>query len=94
MSLLAGNGTGGYGGDGGLAVNAALLEPRGVHATSDGRVWIADAGNNRIRMVSRIRMKILLMCNFGNNPWTVFQLIYDVAACVVDFAGGGHVWVE
>ncbi len=58
MSLLAGNGTGGYGGDGGLAVNAALLEPRGVHATSDGRVWIADAGNNRIRMVSFVHWRV------------------------------------
>lgn len=52
VSLLAGNGTGAYGGDGGAATDAALREPRGVFATSDGRVFIADAGNNRIRMVS------------------------------------------
>ncbi|MBI2942899.1 MAG: hypothetical protein HYY25_01745, partial [Candidatus Wallbacteria bacterium] len=44
-------GHGGYGGDGGPATAALLDGPTDVVATSDGRVFIADSGNNRIRVV-------------------------------------------
>ncbi len=46
-------GRGGYGGDGGLAVNASLNVPSGLAvSTMTGNVYIADTGNNRIRMVN------------------------------------------
>jgi len=49
-----GHGTGGFGfsGDGGPAVSAQLSIPEGVTIDARGNLYIADTGNDRIRMVS------------------------------------------
>jgi trimeric autotransporter adhesin len=52
LSLVAGNGIAGFSGDGGAAALAELSGPTGVVVDVDGNVYIEDAGNNRIRMVS------------------------------------------
>jgi sugar lactone lactonase YvrE len=52
ITTLAGH-TIGFGGDGGSAVSAQLSGPRGVAADVTGNVFIADSGNNRVRMVDR-----------------------------------------
>jgi uncharacterized protein (TIGR03437 family) len=52
ISTLAGNGTGGYGGDGGAAASAQLNFPVSVTADTSGNVYIADFNNNVIRKVS------------------------------------------
>ncbi|MEW6237624.1 MAG: cohesin domain-containing protein [Candidatus Omnitrophota bacterium] len=50
---MAGNGTYGYSGDGGLATSATLgNQPDGVCADAAGNLYIADMYNNRIRMVN------------------------------------------
>ena len=54
IHLFAGHPTvAGYGGNGGLATDAAayLNEPRDVAADADGNIFIADTGNNVVRMV-------------------------------------------
>jgi sugar lactone lactonase YvrE len=51
VSTVAGNGAAGFTGDGGLAVNAALRQPSTVVLDSDGNLYIADTGNNRVRRV-------------------------------------------
>jgi sugar lactone lactonase YvrE len=51
VTTVAGNGTAGYGGDGGLATAAALNAPAGVAADAAGNLFIADRGNHRIRRV-------------------------------------------
>lgn len=52
ITTVAGNGTGGYSGDGGPAINAQLNLPNGVLFDSLGNMYIADSFNNRIRRVS------------------------------------------
>ena len=43
---------GGFSGDGGPATSAQLNSPRGLAVDAQGNVYIADAGNNRVRKVS------------------------------------------
>ncbi len=52
ISTVAGNGTVGSSGDGALAINAELHGPMGVALDAVGNLYIADATNNRIRMVN------------------------------------------
>jgi len=48
----AGDGTAGSSGDGGLATSAELSQPNAVVADTHGNLLIADADNNRIRVVA------------------------------------------
>jgi sugar lactone lactonase YvrE len=52
ISTIAGIGGGGYSGDGGQATNAELNSPYSVAFDAAGNLYIADAGNNRIRMIN------------------------------------------
>ena len=52
ISTVAGNGTGGYSGDGGAATSAELNGPDGVAVDPAGNIYIADYNNNRVRMVN------------------------------------------
>lgn len=49
---VAGNGKGGYSGDGGAAVAASLQAPFGLAVAPDGTLYIADRGNHAIRQVA------------------------------------------
>ncbi|HWF08961.1 MAG TPA: hypothetical protein VG297_10890 [Bryobacteraceae bacterium] len=51
ISTVAGNGQGGFSGDGGLATSASLNVPSGIAFDAAGNMYIADAGNNRVRKV-------------------------------------------
>ncbi len=52
ISTIAGSGPQAYGGDGGPATSAWLYSPSDVAIDSSGNVYIADAGNSRIRKVT------------------------------------------
>ena len=52
ISTVAGNGTGGFAGDGGAATTAELYDPVGVALDSAGNLYIADQYNDRIRKVT------------------------------------------
>jgi sugar lactone lactonase YvrE len=51
ITTVAGNGSGAFSGDGGPATLAGL-DPAGVTVDAGGNLFIADAGNNRIRKVT------------------------------------------
>jgi len=51
IQTVAGNGTEGYSGDGGIATQAELGFPSGVSVDVSGNIYIGDTGNNRIREV-------------------------------------------
>ncbi|MEO7210544.1 MAG: hypothetical protein ABIY35_06345, partial [Chitinophagaceae bacterium] len=52
INTIAGNGTAGFSGDGGLATLAQMDGPYGVVIRSNGDIFIPDAHNNRIRMIN------------------------------------------
>ncbi len=52
ISTVAGNGTGGYTGDGAAATSAEMLNPSSVAVDSSGNLYIADTSNHVIRMVT------------------------------------------
>ena len=52
LALVAGNSRPGFSGDGGAAVSAQLNAPQGLAVDSQGNVYIADSGNNRVRVVT------------------------------------------
>jgi large repetitive protein len=51
VSTIAGNGNPAYSGDGGVASSATVNDPSGVALDGAGNLYIADAGNNAIRMI-------------------------------------------
>ncbi len=51
ISTIAGTGSFGYDGDGGLAISARLAAPNGVAAGPLGNIFILDPGNQRVRVV-------------------------------------------
>jgi sugar lactone lactonase YvrE len=52
ISTIAGTGTVGFSGDGGLAVSAQLFQPWGVSVDGSGNIYISDVGNNRVRKIN------------------------------------------
>jgi uncharacterized protein (TIGR03437 family) len=51
LTVLAGTGTPGFGGDGGPAGAAQLNSPSGLAVDASGNLYIADTGNHRIRAI-------------------------------------------
>ena len=51
LTIAAGTGSAGFGGDGANALSAKLDSPSGLAADSLGNIYVADTGNNRIRIL-------------------------------------------
>ena len=52
VTTVAGNGTPDYSGDGGHVTSAVLNGPKGLAIDTSGNIYVADAGNYRVRMLS------------------------------------------
>ncbi len=64
ITTLAGNGTANYSGDNGPAANAAVNAPLGVSTNALGQIFVADSGNNLIRVMDP-------PCNFTLNTTSI-----------------------
>jgi streptogramin lyase len=65
ITTVAGNGTGGFSGDGGPATSATLTSPYGVAVDSSGNIFIADTFAHRIREVDRSTGNITTVAGDG-----------------------------
>jgi RHS repeat-associated protein len=70
ISTVAGNGTGGYSGDGGAATSAKLYDPAGVAVDGSGNIYIADYLNQRIRKVTASTGIISTVAGNGTRGYT------------------------
>ena len=64
ISTIAGDGTPGFGGDGGPAVGANLFFPQGISVDTFRSIYVADADNERVR---KIYFSTLGVQNVGGN---------------------------
>jgi uncharacterized protein (TIGR03437 family) len=51
-SIIAGSGPDGFGGDNGPAGDASISLPQGLAVDASGNIYLADFGNNRVRMIN------------------------------------------
>ncbi len=65
IATVVGNGTAGYTGDGGYALQAELHSPHSVAIDPAGRLYIADTGNNVIRAVDPVTDSITTVAGNG-----------------------------
>lgn len=70
ISTLAGSGTAGFSGDGAAATAARMVSPSAVAVDGMGNVYIADAGNNRIRKVAVATGVISTVAGIGYSEGT------------------------
>ncbi len=88
ITTVAGNGTYGFGGDGGPATNAQLRNPAGLAVDSAGNLYIADTGNGRIRIVSN--GVIATVAGVTAAPGATYELD-DPVGVAVDSAGSLYI---
>jgi uncharacterized protein (TIGR03437 family) len=62
ITTIAGTGSPGFGGDGGLAVNAQFNNPSGIAIDAQGKIYVSDASNGRVR--------VLAPCVFSVGPYS------------------------
>ena len=93
IETVAGDGVGGFAGDGGPATSAELNAPRSVAVGTFGDVYIADFSNNRVRQLTPGSTTVGETLNaFGNakviapNTWIIIKGV-DLAP-----AGDSRIW--
>jgi hypothetical protein len=84
---VAGNGTAGFSGDGGLATAAELRAPASVYVDSFGNVLVADTGNDRVRLV--VAAACGAACSYGQSPTAVGDIYTIGGNGVSNFSGDG-----
>jgi glucose/arabinose dehydrogenase len=70
ISTVAGTGTAGDSGDSGSAISAKLKAPTGVAVDSSKNIYIADSGNNAVRMVDASTSYISTVAGTGTSGYS------------------------
>jgi DNA-binding beta-propeller fold protein YncE len=97
IGILAGSATCGFAGDGGAAMGALLCFPEGMALSKDRRLFIADTGNNRIRVVDLARGTITTVAgngepgNFGDGGQAVNAGLNGPTAIALDPNGNLYI---
>ena len=81
---IAGNGTSAFAGDGGPAASSQLSDPFAATFDSLGNLYVADAGNNRIRMIPSSDGTFYGLSMVANDIYTV------AGDGTSGFSGDGH----
>ena len=96
ISTIVGTGTGGFSGDGGPATAAELSYPSAVAVDTGGDIYIADTGNNRVRLVTPDG-NIATIAGTGDGLYNgdtgpaLAIALYNPGGLALD--GQGNVWV-
>lgn len=95
ITTFAGSGAPGFSGDGGAPTAASLNYPMRVAFDGSGNLYIADAGNNRIRKISAATGVITTVAGGGNalgdGGSAVLAMLNDPEGLALD--GGGNLYI-
>jgi len=96
LTTIAGDGTLGFTGDGGPAVNARVNLPIGIAADSAGNVYIADTNNFRVRRINPAGIITTIagngtVVNFANNVLGTSTSLSSPQGVEVDSAGNLYI---
>ncbi len=96
ITTVAGTGIGGFGGDGGAAVSAMLNHPTRVSLDASGNIYVADSGNNRIRMIDPSGTINSIAGTggqgyFGDGGLAVSAVLFNPIDMAVDLSGNVYI---
>ena len=66
ISMVTGNGTGSYLGDGSAAMAASVNKPHKILLDKDGNIYVADSANNVIRKIDGTKSVSTTVCGTGS----------------------------
>jgi sugar lactone lactonase YvrE len=96
ITVVAGTGTAGFSGDGGLATSAKINNPQGLAVDSAGNLYIADSANNVFRKVSASTQNVITLAGdkvanaagySGDNHAATSALLHTPTHPALDAAG-------
>ena len=98
MSTVAGNGKPGFSGDGGPATAAQMKDPISIQFAPDGRLFLCDIGNNRVRAVDMKTGIITTVCGNGQKTPTPDRAAFSPDTPLngprtIDFDRDGRAWI-
>ena len=97
VTTIAGTGEAGFSGDGGPATGAQLRQPHSIQFGPDGRLFICDIGNHRVRVVDLATGLIQTFAGTGGRGPTPDGARFAVAPLngprSLDFDRAGNLWL-
>lgn len=70
ITTVAGDGSAGFFGDGGAAVSAQFDQPWSIAIAMNGNIYVADFGNNRVRLIDMSTGNITSVAGNGDGSYT------------------------